>query len=429
MKSNMKHKLFLFISCTLLFLGCHKVSETTLIGKINGDEIYLLGNNFVVLKLSIYDKDLDKIGVCFSDKIGVQLSVDTAGHALFYESYDDSYFVKIDNLKERTTYYWRSFIQKENILVYGKINSFTTTGPNTGSWTQMADFPGEARGAAVGFSIGNKGYVGLGESGSGDSYGPYYKDFWEYDPSTNTWTQIADFPGGERWSAVGFSIGDRGYVGTGSFGPDYRSLTYLQDFWEYNPATNAWTKKADVPGRTRECAVGFSIGNKGYVGTGRNRTVSPKDFWQYDPVLDSWERKEDMPVYSRYCAVGFSIGNKGYVGTGFDGRIGYGTDVWEYDPSSDSWTEKAYFTGNRKWCAFGFSIGDKGYLGGGGLASGLMFNDFWEYTPISDSWKLKDIYPGGGGYCSVGFSIGDKGYVGIGWGDGGTHKDFWRFTP
>jgi len=82
---DMKNKLFLFISCAMLFWGCHKVSETVLIGKINGDEIFLLGNNFVILKLSIYDKDLDKIGVCFSDKIGIQLSVDTAGVEPFTE--------------------------------------------------------------------------------------------------------------------------------------------------------------------------------------------------------------------------------------------------------------------------------------------------------------------------------------------------------
>ena len=46
--------------------------------------------------------------------------------------------------------------------------------PNT--WTQKADFGGTARNAAVGFSIGSKGYIGTGYDGS------YCKDFWEYDP-------------------------------------------------------------------------------------------------------------------------------------------------------------------------------------------------------------------------------------------------------
>ena len=42
-----------------------------------------------------------------------------------------------------------------------------------------------------------------------------YKDFWEYDPAANTWTQKADFGGTARYGAVGFSIGSKGYIGTG----------------------------------------------------------------------------------------------------------------------------------------------------------------------------------------------------------------------
>ena len=30
----------------------------------------------------------------------------------------------------------------------------------------------------------------------------------------------------------------------------------------------AWTQKADFGGTARDCAAGFSIGSKGYIGTG-----------------------------------------------------------------------------------------------------------------------------------------------------------------
>ena len=77
-----------------------------------------------------------------------------------------------------------------------------------------------------------------------------------------TWTPKADFGGTGRWGAVGFSIGNKGYIGTGwDNGPH-------QDFWEYNPSTDAWTQKANFGGTARYGAVGFSIGNKGYIGTG-----------------------------------------------------------------------------------------------------------------------------------------------------------------
>ena len=95
-----------------------------------------------------------------------------------------------------------------------------------GKWTQKADFGGIERDSAVGFSIGTKGYIGTGGNYDFGSL----KDFWEYDPSTNTWTQKADFGGAGRWDAVGFSIGTKGHIGTG-----WNGSNFFNDFWEYDP--------------------------------------------------------------------------------------------------------------------------------------------------------------------------------------------------
>src|SRR5947208_15367534 len=84
-------------------------------------------------------------------------------------------------------------------------------------------------------------------------------DSWEYDPANDTRTQKADLGGSERSSAVGFSIDSKGYIGTGQ---DCVSGGQ-RDFWEYDPVTNAWTQKADFGGTGRFEAVGFSIGSKG----------------------------------------------------------------------------------------------------------------------------------------------------------------------
>jgi len=49
-------------------------------------------------------------------------------------------------------------------------------------------------------------------------------------------------------------------------------------------AQNTWKRKADVGGLGRELAVGFSIGSKGYIGTGINGTSTfLSDFWEYNP--------------------------------------------------------------------------------------------------------------------------------------------------
>ena len=57
-------------------------------------------------------------------------------------------------------------------------------------WTQKADFRELEETSCISFSIGNKGYIGLGS----DMDQHYYNDFWEYDPFTNAWTQKANFP-------------------------------------------------------------------------------------------------------------------------------------------------------------------------------------------------------------------------------------------
>ena len=165
--------------------------------------------------------------------------------------------------------------------------------PATNIWTQKASPPTTpARIYAVGFSIGTKGYVGLGVKdqfpGGGNTI-EYYQDFWEWDQATNVWTRIADFPGDTRAGVVGFSIGNKGYIGTGSDG-----ISYTKDFWEWDQATNVWTKKADFGGAPRAYAVGFSIGNKGYIGTGFNVNQTYQDFWGWDQATNEWSRVADF---------------------------------------------------------------------------------------------------------------------------------------
>jgi len=119
-----------------------------------------------------------------------------------------------------------------------------------------------------------------------------------------SWTQINGFIGIERAGAVGFAIGAKGYLGTG-FRTE-KSRLYLKDFWEYNPQTNQWTQKADFGGEARSSAVGFAIGTKGYIGTGSGNVVVLKDFWEYNPASNQWSRKADFGGVGRFNSVGFN---------------------------------------------------------------------------------------------------------------------------
>jgi len=291
-----------------------------------------------------------------------------------------------------------------------------------GTWTRKADVPGNENFAAVSFSIGSKGYIVAGYYGN--------KDCWEYDPSTNIWTQKANFGGAGRYGAIGFSIGTKGYLGWGLLG----SFSYVNDFWEYDAVANVWTKKADLGANgSREAGVGFSIGSKGYMGTGANHNFGYgtrlKDFYEYDPATNVWTKKADFAGDARCDATAFSIGEKGYLGLGMT-EITTLSDFWEYNPANNSWTKKANFGGGVRMTAVGFVIGSKGYVGTGwsGIFSNNK-NDFWEYSPENNIWtKQADCSTLPRASCA-GFSIGNKGYVGIGCLNGGgiQTKDFWEF--
>ncbi|HYV92086.1 MAG TPA: MopE-related protein [Chitinophagales bacterium] len=285
------------------------------------------------------------------------------------------------------------------------------------TWAQKASFAGSARYGAVGFSIGTKGYIG-----TGFDFDDFTNDFWEYDPATNAWTQKASFGGAARYAAVGFSIGTKGYIGAGyNFGNAYK------DFWEYDPVSNTWTQKADFGGTARSGAVGFSIGSQGYIGTGWDFNNFTNDFWEYDPATDIWTQKAGFAGTGRIALVGFSIGSKGYIGTGYDGTDK--NDFWEYDPSTNAWTQKADFGGIARDGAVGFCIGSRGYIGTGGDQYSNM-NDFWEYDPASDAWTQKTNFGGTARDGAVGFSIGNIGYIGTGFDDSYDYtNDFWEYTP
>jgi N-acetylneuraminic acid mutarotase len=318
----------------------------------------------------------------------------------------------------KRTVKFRFLAGKSTILLFAiLLAAGLTTSRAQDTWTQKADFGGHVRYYAVGFSIGSKGYIGTGyDAGCCD-----LNDLWEYDPATDVWIQKADFGGAARNRAAGFSIGTKGYIGTGF--DEESPYSQRNDFWEYDPATNTWTQKADFGGTARSSAVGFSIANKGYIGTGFDVDSPRNDFWEYDPDIDTWIQKADFGGTARYAAVGFSIGTKGYIGTG--SNYDYKNDFWEYDPATDTWTQRSNFGGTARFSAVGFFIDNKGYIGQGQIQDyPQLTNDFWEYDPVTDEWTQKTDFGGDKESGGLGFSIGSKGFM-----TDNLAFDFWEYTP
>jgi hypothetical protein len=231
--------------------------------------------------------------------------------------------------------------------------------------------------------------------------------------AANKWVRRADFAGIARSQAVAFSIGDKGYLGTGN-----SSTGYKKDFWEYSAVTNVWSQKADVGGAARISAVGFSIGSKGYIGTGIDATGYKKDFWEYNPNTNSWIQKADFGGTARYEAVGFSIDAMGYIGTGYDNAAL--SDFWQYNPISNAWVEKQPID-EARFSAIGFSANSKGYIGTGDTYFNLL-GEFYEYDPVSNLWTFKTNLPAAATVEAVVVTKDNRAYICDG-------KNFWEYLP
>lgn len=155
--------------------------------------------------------------------------------------------------------------------------------PSTDKWSEIATFIGGKRSGAISFTVGNKAYVGFGKSNSGIST----KDLYSFDPAGNegkgAWTRIEFADGFDqdafpvRAYGLALVINGKSYI----VGGEGKS-----DVWEYDPGSNGWVEVAEFPASARGFAAGFVVGNIGYFGTGSSSGTGSglDDFWGFDPT-------------------------------------------------------------------------------------------------------------------------------------------------
>jgi hypothetical protein len=274
-------------------------------------------------------------------------------------------------------------------------------------WIRKADVPHgqSARADATAFSIGEFGYVGLGNA-MGDKFS-------RFDPVNNTWTDVAPFPGGSRLGAAAFVIGENAYVGLGVNAPN--------DFYRYNAPTNTWTRMADFPEPTNS-AIALLMNGKGYFllkGMGEN-------FFEYDPETDTWTMLPYHPFgsdeylwYQRLDAA-FTIDNRLFIYTA--DRFTLPNWIIEYDFSIAEWVYLVQ-TGQDSGSEFNttaFSLNGLGYV--------HDLTALSRFDPVTNSWssrfdtRLNDEGPNSV-HQGISFTIGNKAYVGAGL----NKHELWEF--
>lgn len=261
------------------------------------------------------------------------------------------------------------------------------------------------------FAIGSKGYLGGGVLVKKDGVESPANDLWAYDTTTKSWSQRSDFLGDSRVGAASYALLGKGYVCTG----DTWAGTSLKQNWQYDPTLNSWVRKKDFPGPARVNAVGNAMGGFGYVGTGRPNQSSDNafaDWYRYDPSTDTWTQRANVPR-ARWSGFSFASASRIFVSGGTDviGNGGTITDMWSYEASGNNWIARTALPGART-DAVAVSLPQTGVVVSG-LANGTTLSTAFRYSYSDNAWVQITSIPTAR-MDAGGFAIGGTVYAGGG---------------
>lgn len=264
-------------------------------------------------------------------------------------------------------------------------------------WEQISPLPNDlVTDHSYAFALNGKGYFVAGA----DRFS-YLDDFFEYDPETDEWTRIGEFPGGVR----GFGIGDT-WDGKAYFGFGFNGNNYQDDLWVFDPETETWTELAPCPCTPRIHPAFIAHNDKIFVGLGGSAQGDLNDWWEYDMATDSWSQKPDFPDLPRHHPYQFGVGDYVYTGFGHGGPLIF--DEWyRYDPATEEWTQMATLPAEGRVAGTQFSFNGKGYAlsGDGGDHRSMEEGEFWAYDPELDEWEELPPHPGPSRWAPASFVL------------------------
>jgi N-acetylneuraminic acid mutarotase len=244
--------------------------------------------------------------------------------------------------------------------------------PATNRWTQRGNLPEATCGLSTSVIDGKIYAIG----GATSAVGVARSSVYIYDPETDTWMRKADMPTARVYLSASVVNGKIYVIGGAPsvYSPAYRIVE------EYDPVADTWTRKADMPTARSTHSAGvvdgkiYAIG--GMVG-GPTPWTGLSVVEAYDPATDTWTRKADMPT-RRLCHSVSAVDGKIYsMGGGTSNGDALAT-LEEYDPITDTWTRKASMT-TARWGLSSSAVDGKIYAVGGALVSNVAVSTVEEY--------------------------------------------------
>src|SRR6201987_538891 len=203
------------------------------------------------------------------------------------------------------------------------------------------------------------------------------------------WKKGAPFPEPDE-ELYGVPVSDKLYVIGGWGEGKARGANY-----EYDPATDKWTKKKSMPRPAHHAALASYNGKSyvcgGFVPPGKSplpigAAWQPiNDVWEYDPAADAWKALAPLPA-KRGAAVAVEAFGKihviGGVTTAEGSKAPFFTFMepcnvlstnYVYDPESNKWERRKPMAVPRNH-AFAGAVNNKIYVIGGPTRNGLINN-------------------------------------------------------
>ena len=142
-----------------------------------------------------------------------------------------------------------------------------------GGWQAKASLP-NPRNHLGGAALGGKIYAIGGQHGQ-EEVQDAQSDVHRYDPATNAWTKVASLPGARsHLSGSVFTMNGKLIV----IGGETKFLTQTSTIYSYDPATNKWSLLGNLPAPRSTAITGFVAPNKIIVSTGNNPDAK-KETW------------------------------------------------------------------------------------------------------------------------------------------------------
>jgi glucose/arabinose dehydrogenase/N-acetylneuraminic acid mutarotase len=263
-------------------------------------------------------------------------------------------------------------------------------GGGLGAWSARKPLPGPVLDAG-GAALGGKLYVVAGKTSSQGHRTAAYA----YDPATDAWTRIADLPGKAVENPAVVASGGRLYAFGGSTAPFSGAQASAA---VYDPAANRWSPLpalATARGGAGAVAVAGKIYVAGGMGADGASLASVEVFntatgtWGSAPAMSV---RRDNPGVAELAGAVYVFGGRT---RNADGTTANGTlkSVARFDPATGAWSDRAAMPTGRRAVAVGTLRGRAQIIGGEAAASGAAFEQNEEYDPVTNSWRTLQAVP------------------------------------